>query len=92
MKRDTTILLLCTLFLTADALCFDETIRFRLILESSTFLLLMLCQTLSALLIFGLAFVVGKRKFFKNFTPNFAVFQPLRRVLLSVWTLKFVRR
>lgn len=92
MKRDTTILLLCALFLTADALCFDETIRFRQILESSTFFLLMLCQMLSALLIFSLAYVVGKRKFFKNFTSNFEVFQPLRRVLLSVWTLKFVRR
>lgn len=92
MKRDTTILVLCALFLLADALCFDETIRFRQSLEKSSFLLLLLCQMISALLIFSLAYFVAKRKLAKRFTPNFAVFQSLRRVLLSVWTLKFVRR
>lgn len=92
MKRDTTILLLCALFLLADALCFDETVRFRQILESPTFLLLLFCQTISAFVVSSLAYFVAKRKFFKRFKPNFAIFQPLRRALLSVWTLKFVRR
>lgn len=92
MKRDTTILVLCTLFLVADGLCFDETIRFRQSLENSEFLLLLFCQTASAVLVLSLAYLVARRKFSKRFKLNFAVFQPLRRMLLSVWTLKFVRR
>jgi len=92
MKRDTTILVLCALFLVADALCFDETIRFRQSLENSEFLLLLFCQTASAILILSLAYLGAKRKFSKRFKLNFAIFQPLRRMLLSVWTLKFVRR
>lgn len=94
MKRDTTILFFCAMFLLADVLCFDETIRFRLILENSFFFVMLFCQIVSAVLTLSLAYFVTKQKFFrrKTFSLNFAVFQPLRRALLSVWTLKFVRR
>lgn len=94
MKRDTTILFLCVMFLLADLLCFDETIRFRMILENSFFFVMLFCQMFSAIMILSLAYFITKQKFFrrKTFSLNFAVFQPLRRALLSVWTLKFVRR
>lgn len=94
MKRDNTILVLCALFLLADALCLRETILFRQTLENLFFAVTLVCQIFSAILILSLIYLIVKRKFLRNktFTLNFELFQPLRRVLLSVWTLKFVRR
>ena len=66
MKRDTTILILCALFLLADLFCFNEIMRFRQNLEAAFFFAVLVCQILSAAFILSLTYFVGKRKFFRT--------------------------
>lgn len=94
MKRDTTILILCGLFMLADVLCLQETIRFRQYFDGAFFFVTLFCQAVSAIIILWLFYAVARKKFFRRkiFRANSVVFQPLRRALLSILTLKFVRR
>ena len=64
MKRDTTILILCALFLLADTFCFSEIMSYRQNLEAAFFAITLICQITAAVFILSLTFFVGKRKFF----------------------------
>ncbi len=94
MKKETTILLISVLFLLADALCFEQTLNlWRTLTEFSreTFLSFEIIFALFTLL---LVLLIARKIIFKTVKrrPRFETFQPLRRLILSVLTLKFARR
>jgi uncharacterized membrane protein len=94
MKKETTILLILALFLLADALCLEQTLNlWRTLTEFSrgTFLSF---EIFFALLISLIVFLITRKLIFKTIKrrPRFEIFQPLRRLILSVLTLKFARR
>jgi uncharacterized membrane protein len=94
MKKETTILFISALFLLADALCLEQTLNlWRTLAEFSrgTFLSF---EIFFALFILLLVLLIARKIIFKTVKrrPRFEIFQPLRRLILSVLTLKFARR
>lgn len=95
MKKETTILSLCALFLLADWFCFQQTLNFAHLLERFSFGLILSSEIATALMIFGVGYLMF-RKIISNKSAKFSklpeIFQPLRRIVLSVLTWRFARR
>jgi hypothetical protein len=94
MKKEVTILSLSILLLLGDWLCFQQTVNFAHFLENFSFGLILGIEILFALMIFGVCFLISRkiyRKSAKSSKPSES-FPSLRRLVLSVLTLRFARR
>ncbi len=94
MKKETTILMLSALFLLADALCLRQTINFSQTITEFSRDAYLSFDIIFALFIFLLVFLLVRKMLVKKIKTRtrFEIFQPLRRLILSVLTLKFARR
>ena len=91
MRRNTTVLTLCGLFILADILAFRQTLEMRGSLSWTFIASAMLGQIVSAFLLAWLAVVVFRKTYRRqnrlaNRRESFAIVQPLRRLFVSVWS------
>ncbi len=91
MRKNTTILMLCALVLLADSICIKQTIEMRETLGTAFLVSMMIAQIVSAFAVSFLALLVFRKSHARQKKPDrrrsaFALFQPLRRLFVSVWS------
>ncbi len=91
MKKHTTVLFICGLFLLADYICFDQTLGLRKDLSETALLSLVAVQASAAAMIVLLGLMVWRKTYARQKKPasrrsDFAIVQPLRRLFVSVWS------
>jgi hypothetical protein len=86
-----TVLTLCGLFIMADLLAFRQTLEMRTDLSWTFIASVMFGQIVSAFLLVWLVLVVVRKNYLRQKRPTnrrgyFAIVQPLRRLIVSVWS------
>lgn len=91
MKRNTTVFVICGLFLLADYICLKQTVNSRANLSAAELVSLVTAEALAAAILVSLAFLVVRKNYARQKKPakhqvRFERLQPLRRLFVSVWS------
>ncbi len=91
MKKHTTVLFLCGLFLLADYIWFGQTLEARANLSQAVLMSLIWAQAVAAVLIVSLGLMILRKTYDRQKKPanrrsGFAIVQPLRRLFVSAWS------
>ena len=91
MRKNTTVLTLCGLFILADILAVRQTLEMRGDLSWTFIASAMFGQIVSALFLGWLGMMVFRKNYRRQKRPAnrreyFAIVQPLRRLFVSVWS------